>query len=106
MDPLILSNNGKGVRLTVTSTSSRARIVGKGDSLVLSNPYQVPIYVAIGGSTIEADLTCFQIPPGEQQDGIVLDPKIHADFYNDPWIAAVIEEAGQTVYLGVQRAHR
>lgn len=105
MTPIIFQNNGKGLRLSANDVSARSRIGGKGDSLVLTNSGFNNIYVAIGSSTIEADLTGYLILPGTKEDNIVLDPEIHAAFYADPWIA-VICESGVTGFLSVHRVSR
>ena len=105
MNPVILSNNGKGLRLACTPTSARARLVGTGDSLVLTNPGSTDAYAVLGPSTVEADLTGYQILPGTKEDNIVLDPEVHAEFWADPWIA-VICESGQTATLLVHRVSR
>lgn len=102
MDPVILSNNGKGLRLSVIETSSRGALVGTGDSLVITNPNDFNIYVALGGSTVEADLTGYLILPGDKEDSIVLDPEKHRDFYAAPWIAAICESG----YSGPLLVHR
>lgn len=101
----ILSNNGKGVRLEVSGTSTRARIVGTGDSLVLSNGERFDVYVALGTSTIEADLTSYLVLPGTKEDNIVLDPETHREFWDDPWIAAICAP-GQSGVLTVHRVSR
>ena len=105
MTPIILSNNGKGLRMNCTAVSSRAALVGTGDSLVITNPNTFNIYVALGGLTIEADLTGYLILPGTKEDNIVLDPEKHAAFYAAPYIAAICE-SGLSGYLSVHRVSR
>lgn len=105
MTPIIFQNNGKGHRLAVTAVSSRTQLGGNGDSLVLTNPGEENIYVVLGTSTVEADLTGYLILPFTKEDNIVLDPTVHAAFYNDPYIA-VICESGVTGYLSVHRVSR
>ena len=103
--PLILTNNGKGLRMSCTAVSSRAALVGTGDSLCITNPNSFEIYIALGGSTIEADLTGFPILRLTKEDNIVLDPEKHAAFYATPYIA-VICESGLSGYLSVHRVSR
>tara|TARA_R110000868_G_scaffold411706_1_gene707763 strand:- start:6450 stop:6773 length:324 start_codon:yes stop_codon:yes gene_type:complete len=103
--PLILTNNGKGLRMSCAAVSSRAALVGTGDSLCISNLNGFAIYVVLGGSTIEADLTGFPILPGTKEDNIVLDAEKHAAFYANPYIA-VICESGLSGYLSVHRVSR
>jgi hypothetical protein len=105
MNPIILSNNGKGLRMSCTAVSSRAALVGTGDSLCITNPNSFNIYFVLGGSTIEADLTGYLILPQSKEDEIVLDPEKHAAFYNAPWIA-VICESGFAGPLLVHRVSR
>ncbi len=105
MTPIIFQQNGKGLRLSVSAVSARTQIGGKGDSLVLTNPGPNNIYVALGTSTIETDLTGYLILPGTKEDNIVLDPEIHAAFYADHWIA-VICDSGVTGFLSVHRVSR
>ncbi len=102
MDPLILSNNGKGLRMSCTAVSSRAALIGTGDSLCLTNPNSFNIYVALGTSTIEADLTGYLILPGTKEDEIVLDAVKHAEFYAAPYIAAICDSG----YAGPLLVHR
>lgn len=102
MDPLILSNNGKGLRMSCTAVSTRAALVGTGDSLCITNPNDFNIYVVLGTSTIEADLTGYLILPGTKEDEIVLDPQKHAEFYSAPYIAAICESG----YAGPLLVHR
>lgn len=102
MDPIILSNNGKGLRMSCTAVSTRAALVGTGDSLCITNPNRFNIYVTIGSSTIEADLTGYLILPATKEDSIVLDPEKHAAFYFAPYIAAICESG----YAGSLLVHR
>ena len=105
MDAVILSNNGKGLRMSCTATSTRAALVGTGDSLVVTNPNGFNIYVVLGSSTIDADLTGYLILPGTKEDNLVLDPAKHAAFYNAPYIAAICE-SGFAGALSVHRVSR
>lgn len=102
MSPIILSNNGKGLRMACTATSSRAALVGTGDSLVITNPNTFNIYVTLGGPTLESDLTGYLILPRTKEDSIVLDPEKHAAFYAAPYIAAICESG----FAGSLLVHR
>lgn len=79
--------------------------MGTGDSLVLTNPNPFEIYVTLGTSSIDADLTGFPILRGTKEDNIIIDAEIHAEFYADPWIA-VICESGFAGPLLVHRVNR
>ena len=105
MYPIILTNNGKGLRMNCTPTSSRAALVGTGDSLCITNPNRFDVYVAIGGPAIEADLTGYLLLPQTKEDGIVLDAEKHAAFYAAPYIA-VICNSGFAGPLLVHRVSR
>lgn len=104
MDPLILTNNGKGRRLNCTAVSSSVSVKSLvGDSLVVTNPNSFDIYLAVGGPSIEADLTSYLILPGEKEDNLVIDP--NADYAADPWVA-VICATGLAGPVLVHRASR
>lgn len=103
MDPLILSNNGIGLRLAPTSTSSRSALIGSGDSLVIANVGTVDVYVSFGTvTTATATNAGYVIYAGQKEDQLVLDRE--ADWYDAPYIAA-ITEAG-TGAITVHRVFR
>lgn len=103
MDPLKLTNNGLGVRLSCTDVSSRVAIPGNGDSLCVTNPGNTTIYMGLGGSTFEATTAGYPILPGTKEDNLLLD--VDADWYHAPYIAGICE-SGVTGTLIVQRVFR
>lgn len=102
MSPIILSNGGKGLRMSCSAVSSRAALVGTGDSLCITNPNAFEIHMVLGDSSVEADLTGFPILPLTKEDNIVLDPEKHAAFYASPYIAVIC----QSGFAGPLLVHR
>ena len=62
----ISRNNFLGVRLSATTTSSRAQLVGNGISLILTNPGTVEAYVTCGGASVVATTAHFPVLAGQQ----------------------------------------
>jgi hypothetical protein len=111
MDPAILSNNGIGVRLTPSGTTSTAAVavspVGTGDSLIVTNPSSCTIYLVIGGSTIQAPVpgttAGYPILAGTKEDEIVLDKD--AAYYQRPYVACNCEDGDEGILI-VHRVSR
>lgn len=103
MDPLILTNGGRGVRMECTDTSQRAVPLGDGDSFCVTNPSNVTIYLEIGDATVTATTAGYPILKGTKEDNLPLDSK--TDYYDDLHFAAVCE-SGQTGALIVHRVFR
>lgn len=97
-----LTNGAVGVSLSATSTSSRAAIVGNGDTLVVSNPGDKWAYLVLGNSTVTATTSGYPIPPGTQQDFLLDDGAAYA---TAPYAAAITSGSDTTTVL-VHRGFR
>lgn len=65
--PFEPSNGGVGCELGCVSTTSRAALVGYGDTLCINNTdVETWAFLAFGDVTVTATTACFGVPPGSQ----------------------------------------
>ena len=85
------TNGFLGVRLSATTASSRAQLVGSGSSLVLTNPGSVECYVALGGSSVTATTSHFPVLPGTQTTLSLPEDA------SDTWVAVITASRSSTL---------
>lgn len=110
MDPLFLSNNGRGVALVCTDASGAAQValIGDGDSLVVTNIGDKYGFLSLSDGTIDAvapgaGVSSYPMVPGSKEDQIILDKTV--SYYASPFVAGVCA-AGETTTLIVHLVSR